>query len=129
MEIKWRALINCNGKLGVLRQDHNGCFSGTTRSLELWVLDDVKKLKWLRQIYVLPPLWKNLVANTRLNIVGMTGNGEFVFSPAVLRDPFYILYYNVEKSTIVRVIIQGIGPVSGQEIYTFIDHVEDLKRM
>ncbi|KAG7543991.1 F-box associated interaction domain [Arabidopsis thaliana x Arabidopsis arenosa] len=122
-------LINYHGKLGVLRHDHNGYFSGTTRSLDLWVLDDVEKLKWLKKIYVLPPLWKNLFANMRLNIVGMTGNGEFVFSPAVLRDLFYILYYNVEKNTIVRVIIQGIGPVSGQEIYTFIDHVEDLKRM
>ncbi|XP_010445677.1 PREDICTED: F-box protein DOR-like [Camelina sativa] len=70
---------------------------------------------------------KNLVADTRLKFVGMTSNGEIVFSPLGLSDPFYIFYYNMDKNTVVRVKIQGIGPVSGQDIYTFVDHVEDVK--
>ncbi|KAG7548654.1 F-box-like domain superfamily [Arabidopsis suecica] len=128
--IGWcRTMLNYTNKLGVMRGDDNGFFSGTTTSLELWVLDDVEKHKWLKKIYVLPPMWKNLVADTKLCIVGMTSNGEFVFSTYVLSDPLYIFYYSVEKNTIVRVTIQGIGPVSGQAIYTFIDHIEDVKRM
>ncbi|XP_010451775.1 PREDICTED: putative F-box protein At2g19630 [Camelina sativa] len=126
-KVKWSStLINYTGKLGVLRHDH---FGRTTTNLELWVLDDIEKHKWLIKIHVFPPLWRKLGPSTRLNIVGMTSNGEFVFSAAFLRDPFYIFYYNVEKNTIVRVEIQGIGPVSRQDIYTFIDHAEDIKRM
>ncbi|XP_019087514.1 PREDICTED: F-box protein At3g49450-like [Camelina sativa] len=126
-KVEWSStLINYTGKLGVLRHDY---FDRNTTNLELWVLDDIEKHKWLIKIHVFPPLWRKLVPYTRLNIVGMTDNGEFVFSTALLRDPFYIFYYNVEKNTIVRVEIQGIGPVSRQEIYTFIDHAEDIKRI
>lgn len=122
----YSVLINYTGKLGVLTsEDHRG-FSGT---LELWVLDGVKEHKWLKKIHVLPSLWKNLVANhdTVLQTVGMTGSGDFVFSHSGLSDPFYVFFYNVETNTFKRVEIQGIGPVTSKRIYTFIDHIEDMR--
>ncbi|KAL1207748.1 F-box protein [Cardamine amara subsp. amara] len=122
-------MINYCSKLGVLLDDHIG-FSSETTSIELWVADDVEKNKWSHRIYVLPPLWRNLVADTKLHIVGMTGNDELVLSPRVLLDPFYIFFYNLEKNSIVRVRIQGIeSTTKRQYIRTYIDHIQDVKRM
>ncbi|CAA7055989.1 unnamed protein product [Microthlaspi erraticum] len=123
-------LINCKGKLGVLCCNDGLGISRRTTSLELHVLDDVEKQKWSYHSYTLPPQLENLfVGDISLGIVGMTCNGEIVFSQRRLHDPFYIYYYNVEKNTIVRVRIQGIGPAKGQWISTFIDHLENVKRM
>ncbi|CAF1707836.1 unnamed protein product, partial [Brassica napus] len=91
-----------------------------------YVDDDAEQHKWSKKTYILPPFWKNLGVDTRLNVVGMTGDSEIVFSPSILSDPFYIFYYNAERNTTVKVRIQGIDFVKNQYIYTFIDHAEDI---
>lgn len=127
----WEAtLINCNGKLGVVFPDPLDYFRATSISLVLWVLDDAKIQKWSTHIYLLPPLWRDLVGDTLLNPVGMTRTGEFVFSSNYLADPFHIFYYNVVRNTIVRFEVQlGIVFEGRHKIYTFMDHVEDMKLM
>ncbi|RID58793.1 hypothetical protein BRARA_F02063 [Brassica rapa] len=120
--------VTCE-KLGAIQFDSVGFYSGRTTSLGLMVLDDAEQHKWSKETYILPPFWKNLGVDTRLNVVGMTGDSEIVFSPSILSDPFYIFYYDAERNTTVKVRVQGIDFVKNQYIYTFIDHAEDLKPM
>ncbi|XP_006404142.2 F-box protein DOR [Eutrema salsugineum] len=125
-------LINYNGKLGaVLPSDSVSFFKGSTTSLQLWVLDDAENQKWSKHIYVLPPLWRDVVGNkTMLHIVGMSGAGEFVFAPNYHEFGPYIFFYNVVRDTVIRVEIQ-LGTVASKcpNIDTFVDHVQDVKLM
>lgn len=106
------------------------CFFRRTTCIELWVLDDVEEQKWSRHYYILPPLWETVVVeNYCLRTVGMTRNGEIVLTSLGIYDPFYIFYYNIERNTITRVKIQGMEACKGRKIYTFIDHVEDVRLM
>ncbi|CAH8268007.1 unnamed protein product [Arabidopsis lyrata] len=117
-------LVNFNGKLGAILPDE------LTESIELRVLEDPEEGKWSRHIYIFPPIWKNLVAQEYfLCVVGMTHSGEIVFSSYFPSDPFYVLRYNVERNTIIKVEIQRLGSRKGSEIFTFIDHVENVKHI
>ncbi|CAF2087276.1 unnamed protein product [Brassica rapa] len=77
-------LINYKGRLGAIQFDSVGFYSGRTTSLGLMVLDDAEQHKWSKKTYILPPFWKNLGVDTRLNVVGLTGDSEIVFSPSIL---------------------------------------------
>ncbi|ESQ45592.1 hypothetical protein EUTSA_v10011009mg [Eutrema salsugineum] len=123
-------LINYNGKLGaVLPADSVSFFEGNTTSFELWVLGENQK--WSKHIYVLPPLWRDVVGNkTMLHIVGMSGTGDFVFAPDYHQLDPYIFFYNVARNTVVRVEIQlGTEASKSRKIHTFVDHVQDVKLM
>ncbi|KAG2326862.1 hypothetical protein Bca4012_035767 [Brassica carinata] len=123
-------LVNYKGKLGAIQFDSVDFYDGITTSLSLMVLDDAEQHKWSKQTYILPPFWKNLGVDTcRLNVVGMTGDSEIVVSPSILSDPFYIFYYHLERNTTVKVRVQGIDFAERRYIYTFLDHVEDVKLM
>ncbi|XP_010507350.1 PREDICTED: F-box protein DOR-like [Camelina sativa] len=93
------------------------CFDirGETTTLVMWVLDDVQNEKWSKHIYQFPSLWKNLVGENALKVVGMTGTCEIVFSPYnIYQDPFYVIYYNVVKNSVRRADIQlGVVPDNG----------------
>ena len=71
-------LINYKGRLGAIQFDSVGFYSGRTTSLGLMVLDDAEQHKWSKKTYILRPFWKNLGVDTRLNVVGMTGDSEIV---------------------------------------------------
>lgn len=123
-------LVNFNGKLGAILPDELFLFSERSTRLEMWVLDDVENGKWSKHIYEFPSSWKNLVGDKFLYIVGMIGTGEIVFAPYYREENLYIFYYNVVSNTVVRVEIQlGIVVPDRPKIYTFIDHVEDVKLM
>ncbi|CAL9235206.1 unnamed protein product [Arabidopsis halleri] len=122
------ALVNYQGRLGAIQSDElHGIITGQTRSLELWVLVDAEKHQWSRHVYALPPMWKNVVAEAELHIVGRTGTNEIVLSRRYSSDTFYVFYYNPERNTIVRVEIQGMDEFKGRRVHTFLDHVEDVK--
>ncbi|KAG2329528.1 hypothetical protein Bca52824_000708 [Brassica carinata] len=91
-------LINYKGKLGILHPNASGFMEE-----------------------------RATVAGTRFHIVGTTGDSEIMFSPSVVSMPFYIYYYNMETNSIRRVEIQGLGTVKGQKIYTFLNHMENVK--
>ncbi|CAH8268008.1 unnamed protein product [Arabidopsis lyrata] len=116
-------LINYNGKLGGIR---HGFMEGGVAGYELWDLD-IEKEDWTRHIHILPPMWKQVVGETRVYVVGMIGTSEIVFSPFVKSNPFYIFHLNIERNSITRVEIQGTGPLEGQQVYTFINHIENVK--
>ncbi|CAA7055990.1 unnamed protein product [Microthlaspi erraticum] len=120
-------LIDYKGKVGVLCGPYS-FLSARIKSIELWVIDDIEKQKWSRRVLILPPLWRDVLAGTAVCIMGMIGTSEVVFSPRFMSSsPFYIFYYNIEKKTFRRVEIQGIGPFKGQSVYSFINHVENVK--
>ncbi|KAL0713944.1 hypothetical protein Bca4012_020922 [Brassica carinata] len=120
-------LINYKGKLGILNPTRSGFMDGMSTGFELWVIDDIEKHTWSRHIHIFPPLWDTLVAQARVNIVGTTGDSEIVFSPSVVSNPFYIFCYNMETKSVRRVKIEGFGAVTGQNIYTFLNHMENVK--
>ncbi|CAD5323974.1 unnamed protein product [Arabidopsis thaliana] len=118
-------LINYNnGKLGMLMgQEAHKTISGICRSFELWVLEDTVKHEWSKHVYLLPPLWKDAVANTRLYFAGMIGTSEIVlFRPD---EPLCVFYYNIDRNTIKRVGIRGLEAFKYFRI--FLNHVENVK--
>jgi len=42
---------------------------------------------------------------------------------------FYVFYYNIERNTIKKVEMQGMEAFKESNVYTFLDHVEDVKLM
>ncbi|ESQ49356.1 hypothetical protein EUTSA_v10021999mg [Eutrema salsugineum] len=121
-------LINYNGKLGSLESQ---CFGGSCTSINLKVLEDAEKHEWSEHTYVLPALWKNLVGDTTARFVGVTRTNEIVLSSYYQypHAPFYVFYYNTERNTITRFVIQGFEAFKGCYFHTFLDHVEDVRLM
>ncbi|KAL0713941.1 hypothetical protein Bca4012_020919 [Brassica carinata] len=120
-------LINYKGKLGILHPNASGFMEERATGFVLWVIDDIENHKWCKKTIIFPSSWWSLVAGTRFHIVGTTGDSEIMFSPSVVSMPFYIYYYNMETNSIRRVEIQGLGTVKGQKIYTFLNHMENVK--
>ncbi|XP_019100801.1 PREDICTED: F-box protein DOR-like [Camelina sativa] len=124
-------LVNYKGKLGALTASDFGSFgtvSGDTECLQLWVLVDAEKHEWLKYTYVLPPLWKNVVGNASLDFVILTGTNEIVLSSDDPSGPFCVFYYNFERQTVRKVVMQGMDTCV-TNVHTFVDHVEDVKLM
>ncbi|XP_010503603.1 PREDICTED: F-box protein At3g49450-like [Camelina sativa] len=120
-------LINFKGKLGGICSSPRLFMDGRVQSFEFWVIDDTEEHTWSSHIHILPPMWKELVAETKVYIVGMVnGTSEVVFSPFLLSNPFYIFHLDMERNFIKRVEVQGLGPHKGQSIYTFLNHVENV---
>ncbi|KAG7573306.1 F-box associated domain type 3 [Arabidopsis suecica] len=122
-------LINYNGKLGLLMSGGLGCDNRISGSIELWVLEDPEKHEWSKHIYVLPPLWRNVVGEAELDFVGMIGTNEIVLSQRCLYERSYIFYYNITRNTIVKVEIQGMELFERSRLHTFLNHVENVKLM
>ncbi|XP_019082540.1 PREDICTED: F-box protein DOR-like [Camelina sativa] len=135
-------MINYNGKLASLMSE--GCIynsgrgrrfdnyiTGTSTSLEMWVLEDAGKHEWSKHIYELPPLWKNVLE--KHTFVGVAGTNELVLSPCYASHPFYVFYYNFETKTIRRVEIEGsfkeLTSNRFFEVSILLGHVEDVKLM
>ncbi|XP_013633506.1 PREDICTED: F-box protein DOR-like [Brassica oleracea var. oleracea] len=123
-------LVNYNGKLAsVISQSHSHSIFHTTRSFEMWVLQDSEKNEWSKHIYILPSLGKYISPGENLFFVGVTGADEIVLCPkSLFREPFYVYYYNLKRGTIRRVEIQGLERLEGSyRVDTFLNHVEDVK--
>lgn len=122
-------LINYNGKLGSLRWEEPYSLSRGTGSFVLWVLQDAEKHKWSKHVYVLPPLGIELAEMAELYFVGVIGTDEIVLSLDIPAKPFYLFYYNIKRSSIVRVEIQGIQALKGRSVRTLLNHVENVNLM
>ncbi|XP_020882497.1 F-box protein At3g49450-like [Arabidopsis lyrata subsp. lyrata] len=120
-------LINYNGNLGGIRHESFDFMDGGDAVFELWLLNDVVNQKWLRYVHILPPMWKDVVGETSVYVVGTIGTNEIVFSPVVKSNPFYIFNLNMESNSITRVEIKGTGPFEGQQVYTSVNHIENVK--
>ncbi|CAA7018475.1 unnamed protein product [Microthlaspi erraticum] len=114
-------LINYKGKLGALEE--RMC------EVVLWVVEEVAgEHKWCKRISVL--LNSHDEMQRRLNVVGMTGGCEIVFSLYSRPKPFCIVYYNIERKTFTRVNIEGFEEFHAHRtnrITTFLDYVENMK--
>ncbi|AEC06904.1 unnamed protein product [Arabidopsis thaliana] len=122
------SLINYNGKLSLyLPSTVYSRFNGVIRSIKLWVLEDAKRQEWSEHTYILPAM-HDIMKTTDLRCVGMTQTKEFVFW-SIKGMRFYVFYYNIERNTIKKVEMQGMEAFKESNVYTFLDHVEDVKLM
>ncbi|KAG2289183.1 hypothetical protein Bca52824_048787 [Brassica carinata] len=124
-------LINFQGKLASVRSSATTFLSGTSTSLEMYILEDPEKHEWSKRIFNLPPMWTDASASrVILYFVGVTATNEFVFKPFCSSDPFYVHYYNYVNKAIMRVEIQGMGAFEkASRVRIFLDHAEDVKLM
>ncbi|ESQ33554.1 hypothetical protein EUTSA_v10009694mg [Eutrema salsugineum] len=84
-----------------------------------------------KYVYSLP---NDIFVDCRYNIsvVGATATGDILLSMRYPCRPFYVYYFNPESNTLKCVEIQseGFGDafcISNNNVYTFLDHVENLK--
>ncbi|XP_010513134.1 PREDICTED: F-box protein DOR-like [Camelina sativa] len=123
-------LVNYNGKLGSLvSSEGSSSVSRTSKSIMMYVLEDVEKQEWWKHTYVLPALWPSIVETNYFSFAGLTLTNEIVLSPSYTFGPFYVIYYNVDKKTAVKLQIQGVKPNMDRELLTFTDYVEDVTLM
>ncbi|KAH0886640.1 hypothetical protein HID58_062736 [Brassica napus] len=122
-------MVNYNGKLGFLLSGESDYVDESSTSVNLWVLEDTHKQEWSERTFVLPALWEeDIVESAMLGFVGMTGTNEIVMRPLSLPGrPFYLIYFNIERNTVVRVAIQGMNGSEYDHVHIFLDHVENVK--
>ncbi|CAN7061500.1 unnamed protein product [Brassica rapa subsp. trilocularis] len=121
-------MVNYNGKLGFLLSGESGYVYERSTSVNLWVLEDTDKQEWSERTFVLPALWEDIVGSVRLGFVGMTRTNEIVMRPLGLPGrPFHLIYFNIERNTVVRVSIQGMDVSEYDHVHIFLDHVENVK--
>ncbi|ESQ30576.1 hypothetical protein EUTSA_v10011995mg [Eutrema salsugineum] len=134
-------LINYKGKLGVVTWEYD-CHTCTMRSLTLclWVIKDAEEpesSKWSEYVYT---IWESQFDGCDVStfwgnpIVGVTATGEIVISTEDASKPFYVFFFNPERSTVLSVEIQGFRAANhgalqqrSRMVRVFVDHVEDLK--
>ncbi|KAG2257100.1 hypothetical protein Bca52824_076394 [Brassica carinata] len=83
-------LINYEGKLGRISWSR---FSRMT----MWVLEDVEKHDWSKQLFTLPDV-----------------------------QAVYVFYFHPRRNTVKRLEVQGLEHRGGSRVYAFVDHVDDL---
>ncbi|KAG2308672.1 hypothetical protein Bca4012_082235 [Brassica carinata] len=121
-------LINYKGKLGsVMSAQSYHYIDENSRRFVMYVLQDLEKQEWSKHMYELAPLREYGVA--MLVFAGVTVAGEIVLSPTPRypSSPFYVFYCSLERKSIRIVEIQGMEGF--EEVYTFVNHVEDVKLM
>ncbi|VVA92332.1 unnamed protein product [Arabis nemorensis] len=99
-------LIEYKGKLASIARPPFAPF----HSFDLWILEDVKEHDWSKQTFELPFPLVNMTSP------GTNKAGEIIFAPKTLphdAQPFFILYYNLERKDIRRVQIHGIADDQG----------------
>lgn len=113
------ALVDCNN----LRSDDE---------VAIWILEDFDKEIWKKKVVVLPPCWKEIVADHEMFPAGIVrSTGELLFEPWFLSKPVCLFYYNLKTNSFRISKIGGFPEYeSGMppEMYglTFTDHVESL---
>lgn len=130
--IFWPVVLDFYGKLALVVLVSGIALTATSESIVMWVLQDPGRCTWSKRVYILPPMWKDVVdPREHLEIVGGTGPDELVMSPRYSSQPFHVYYCNFLKETVTRVVIQGMAFGSGRRysIHTYLNHVEDVKRM
>ncbi|XP_010480604.1 PREDICTED: putative F-box protein At1g31090 [Camelina sativa] len=95
------------------------------------IYEDVEKQEWLKYAYTLRFDNKVVKDYGNLSVVGVTASGEIVLSKYYAYTPFYVLYFNPERNSVLSVEIQGVGEyhdwIAPPAVCAFVDHVEDLQ--
>ncbi|KAG7589184.1 F-box associated domain type 3 [Arabidopsis suecica] len=116
-------LVNYKGKLGGIYWEYADD-GGFPLELSMWVLEDLEKNEWSEYAYTLKADNNVVKVNYNLSVVGVTARGEIVLAKQYACKPFYVFYFNPERSTLLSVEIQGVG--EDHRVCVFVDHVEDL---
>ncbi|XP_019101431.1 PREDICTED: F-box protein DOR-like [Camelina sativa] len=122
-------LINYNGKLGSVLSEGRPYICGRDRRFEMWILKDSDKHEWSKFVYEMPPRWQHISERKVFRFIGVIGTtNEIVLSSSRPPDRCYVLYYSLERKTIIRVVeIQGMGAIKRNGVIMFLDHVEDVR--
>ncbi|KAH0911123.1 hypothetical protein HID58_034444 [Brassica napus] len=114
--------INYKGRFRVSQWKND--VDGNIAELRVWVLQDIEKQKWSKNVYTLPAI------SELVGVAGATSTGDIVLSMGYRTSkPFYVSYFNLERNTLQSVEIQGFGECSDEDRYSvsvFVDYVEDL---
>ncbi|KAG7593520.1 F-box domain [Arabidopsis thaliana x Arabidopsis arenosa] len=116
-------LINYKGKLGGFYLNYAST-DGFPLKLTMWVLEDVEKQEWSKNVYTIWDESKTDKVDHKLSVVGMTARGDIVLAEKDTSNLLYVFYFNPERNTLQSIKITGFeyhGKVS-----VFLDHVEDL---
>ncbi|CAH8261678.1 unnamed protein product [Arabidopsis lyrata] len=62
-----------------------------------------------------------------LYFAGMIDTNEIVFLPSQPDYDPYVVYYNIERKTMIRVEIQGTEAFKVSGFHIFLNHVENVK--
>ncbi|KAG2308799.1 hypothetical protein Bca52824_028547 [Brassica carinata] len=120
-------LVKYIDKVGLLMSGDSDDVTRSSTSFELWVLRDAAKQEWSKHVYVLPPSWEDVVAET-MRIAGMVGVNEVVLAPWFQNVPSYhVIYYNVDRKTIRKVRVQGLEAFHGKRFNTYLNYVENVE--
>lgn len=95
-------IINYEGRLAVAETYDYFPF------IELWVLKDGDRHKWMHKHFVLPlskidPIWIN-----NLLFKGVSDAGELIFTQWNISKSFYILYFDLRRNSIREALFEGI---------------------
>ncbi|ESQ33743.1 hypothetical protein EUTSA_v10009341mg, partial [Eutrema salsugineum] len=120
----YATLINYKGKLGGIREKYD--YDSNTLELRMWVLEDVEKQEWSKNVYILQD--DDFVDLSYVTVAGITTTGEIVLS-MYKSKLVYVFYFNPARSTLQSVKIQGFGDyydADRHSVSVFVDYVEDL---
>ncbi|KAG2285817.1 hypothetical protein Bca52824_045421 [Brassica carinata] len=78
-------LVNYDGKLGLIMLEDSSNVTRSSKSFDLWVLQDDE---WSKHVYVLPPSCKDMVTETMHVYFWNGGTSEIVLSPRFQYVPF-----------------------------------------
>ncbi|ESQ33546.1 hypothetical protein EUTSA_v10009454mg [Eutrema salsugineum] len=117
-------LINYKGKLGGI--------AWHAIKLRMFVLEDAEKQEFLEYVYTFQSNYLfNPYNKVSIDVAGVTATGEIVLSMSNTNRLFYVFYFSPERNTLQSVEIQGFDEDmfynSWNEVYAFVNHVEDLK--
>ncbi|XP_010486697.1 PREDICTED: putative F-box protein At3g10790 [Camelina sativa] len=116
-DVQVQLLSNYGEKIAVTNLLING-------TLDLWVLEDASRQVWSK-VSVVIPSWNDSFRffQTEFKFRGTLGTGELVFAPKFVRDPYFLLCYNLKENKARKINIQGIGSqFTARDVY--LDHVE-----
>ncbi|XP_010500449.1 PREDICTED: putative F-box protein At1g33020 [Camelina sativa] len=123
-----KQLMNYKGKLAAISLWYRESGGRLDLELRTWVLEDVEKQEWSESFY---SLWSSNLPNSyTFSVVGVTATGEIVLSKKNTSKRFHVLYFNPQRNTLQHVGVHCNHEAmenSNTVLYTFVDHVEDLK--
>ncbi|CAN7042600.1 unnamed protein product [Brassica oleracea var. botrytis] len=84
--------------------------SGVTKfdDIEIWILEDAEKHEWSYKNIHLPFLCYDPISHACLDLKGVNDAGELIYVPLELVNPVRLLYYDPNRNSYRRVVVEGL---------------------
>ncbi|KAF2323782.1 hypothetical protein GH714_036899 [Hevea brasiliensis] len=100
-DVNTSCLIQLAGRLAIVNFQLD-----SQNQLSLWILEDYWNEIWILHHIVFPTYWRK--KNQNYLVAGTIATGEILLAPCFLSNPFYVFYYDLERSSLRRVKIRGL---------------------